>query len=191
MNHHPPQGSKITLHAEDGIQKIIMPHPPKAGSSMFAGIFILFWLGGWYIGFTTALSTIMSGNGGAFLMVWLGLWSLGGLAALYALYRIFSSPVAESLLLDKPYLSLDTGRPPVSGTQHRAGRRRNQSPLAARRKTVRFEKADLKSLKLREAEGGNRLTIDKGRDRIEIAQSATEVEREWLHDYLVANYHLK
>ena len=192
MNHHLPEGSKITILAEDGIQKIVFPHPPKGGSSSFAAIFILFWLVGWYMGFKAALDNIMSGHGGGFLIVWLCAWSLGGLMAIYAVYRIFTPPISESLLLDKPYLTLDTGRPPFTPSQNRPGRHyRNQSPLTAKRKTVRFEKADLKSLKLLETERGNRRTIDKGNDRIEIAASATEVEREWLYHYLLVNYHLK
>jgi len=33
-------------------------------------------------------------------------------------------------------------------------------------------------------------TIDKGSERIEIASSATEIEREWLFEYLKSSYRL-
>ncbi len=57
-----------------------------------------------------------------------------------------------------------------------------------KRKKHEFTHSEIKSLKLRETDSGNRLTIDKGVERIEIATSATEIEREWLYQFLQINY---
>jgi hypothetical protein len=57
-----------------------------------------------------------------------------------------------------------------------------------KRKQYNLNLADITSLKLRETDSGNRLTIDKGAERIELGSSATEVEREWLYEYLHATY---
>ena len=53
-----------------------------------------------------------------------------------------------------------------------------------KRKRIEFIPSDLKTMKLRETDSGNRLTIDKGSERIEIAMAATEIEKEWLFHYL-------
>ena len=52
---------------------------------------------------------------------------------------------------------------------------RSVKNLFPKRKIYHFNKEELKSLKLREFEGGNRLTIDKGVDRIEIAPHLLEI----------------
>jgi hypothetical protein len=58
--------------------------------------------------------------------------------------------------------------------------------IVSRRNRVEF--ADLKSFKLHATKTGNRLTIDNGTKREEIAQGATEVKREWLFNYINKNY---
>jgi hypothetical protein len=45
-------------------------------------------------------------------------------------------------------------------------------------------------LRLRETESGNRLTIDVDAARIDIAPTASEVEREWLARLLAQRYSL-
>ena len=59
-------------------------------------------------------------------------------------------------------------------------------------KRVRLEldRSQLQSLRLRETDNGNRLTFDIGSDRIEIAPTASEVEREWLARLLARRYAL-
>ena len=57
-----------------------------------------------------------------------------------------------------------------------------------KRKVVEFNHSEMSSLKLRETGSGNRLTIDSGSNRVEIAVNATEIEREWLYEYLTSNY---
>jgi hypothetical protein len=46
----------------------------------------------------------------------------------------------------------------------------------------------LQSLHLRETDSGNRLTVDAGATRLDIAQNANEIEREWLYQSLTKRY---
>jgi len=57
-----------------------------------------------------------------------------------------------------------------------------------KREIVEFSSDELKSITLREFEKSNRLTIDSGAKRIELANAASEVEREWLYEYLKSYY---
>lgn len=59
-----------------------------------------------------------------------------------------------------------------------------------RRVRVELERRQLQSLRLRETERGNRLTIDVDAARIDIAPTASEVEREWLARLLAQRYSL-
>ena len=60
----------------------------------------------------------------------------------------------------------------------------------AKRTIVDIDARQLQSLRLRDTETGNRLTVDAGASRLEIARAATEVEREWLYQLLSERYGL-
>lgn len=188
MNGNLPQGSKIEISLIDGYERITVPHDNAGFMRFFIGAFLIFWLGGWFMGFTSAAKEVMSGEGGAFLIFWLGGWTIGGIFAAYFLYRLFRKPIAEQLVLNKPYLSVDSGVPPFKMKFSMTNQKDYWKSLFPKRKRFEFTYDEIKSLKLRETDSGNRLTIDKGSDRIEIATSATEIEREWLFKYLESNY---
>ena len=57
-----------------------------------------------------------------------------------------------------------------------------------RRPRATFSRDALRTLKLRETDRGNRLTIDQTAKRLEIARGATEVDREWLYGMLTERY---
>jgi hypothetical protein len=59
-----------------------------------------------------------------------------------------------------------------------------------KRIVTRIESRSLSTLRLREGDGGNRLTVDAGVERIELAKAATDVEREWLSQVLTERYGL-
>ena len=60
--------------------------------------------------------------------------------------------------------------------------------LFPKRRRLVFGPKELSTLKLRETDAGNRLTIDVGADRIDLASDASEVEREWLFELLQREY---
>ena len=188
MSNTPPQGSKITVDTLNGHQLILVPHGSGGAMKYFIGLFLLFWMGGWFMGFTSAFSQIASGKGGVFLVFWLGGWSIGGIFAGYMIYRLFQKSVPEQLLLNRPSLSLDTGVPPLIIHFGIRSQKEYWKSMFPKRKRIDFTPSELKTMELRETDSGNRLTIDRGFERVEIAAGASEIEREWLFRYLQRNY---
>lgn len=189
MNTILPNSSKIITHFDNGYQTIIIPHKQVGAFRYFIGLFLLFWLGGWAVGWVTAVSSLLN-SVEPFLLFWLLGWTLGGVFAFYMIYRLFRKPVPEQLQLNLPNLTFDTGVPPLDikfGVRYSHSMEYWKS-MFHRRKQIEFTPADLQSLRLRETDSGNRLTIDHGADRIDIATGATEVEREWLYNTLKSAY---
>ncbi|MDP5210982.1 hypothetical protein [Microbulbifer sp. 2205BS26-8] len=188
MSSSPPRGSKIKVDNINDHHLIIVPHGNGSVMRYFIGAFLLFWMGGWFIGFTDAFAQIVSGNGGAFLVLWLGGWSIGGIFAGYMIYRVFRKSIPEKIILNYPSLSLDTGIPPLKINFGFYNQKEYWNSIFPKRKRLDFSSFDLKTLTLRETDSNNRLTIDKDSERIEIAIGASEVDREWLYGYLKENY---
>jgi hypothetical protein len=191
MDLNPPAGSKISMVRKGTDPTIIIP---AASSPMryFTGLFLLFWLGGWALGFTSAASQILSGKANAFIVFWLGAWTLGGIFAAHAAYRSFRPPVPEALGLKRNSVTYDSGIPPVQFGSSWSYKNPKDAWSSAfpRRVRVELDRRQLQSLRLRETESGNRLTIDVDAARIDLAPTASEVEREWLARLLAQRYSL-
>ena len=191
MDLNPPAGSKISIVSEGADPTIIVP---AANSPMryFTGLFLLFWLVMWTMGFRDAASKVLSGNANGFLIFWLCGWTVGGVLAAFSLYRIVRTPVPESLELKRNSVTYDSGIPPFQFNSSW----RYKNPRDAWRSTfpkrvrVDLDRRQLQSLRLRETESGNRLTVDVEADRIDMAPTASEVEREWLARLLARRYSL-
>ena len=188
MNRNLPQNSNISIEMVDGVEKIIIPHAKGGILKYFVGAFLTFWMFGWATGFVTVGSQILAGEGNAFLFFWFAGWSIGGLFAGMTLFKIFRKSIPESLLLNRLNLLLDTGM--ASFNPSISNQEKLWKTLFLKRKQIEFTHKELETLTLRETDLGNRLTIDKGSERIELAISATEVEREWLFEYLKSNYRI-
>ena len=65
---------------------------------------------------------------------------------------------------------------------------RRRRVCICRRSIVTIDRRQLQSLRLRDTDTGNRLTIDAGADRLDLARNAGEVEREWLYRTLAEKY---
>jgi hypothetical protein len=113
-------------------------------------------------------------------------------AALTA-YQIFRPTVPETLQLKRGSVAYDSGVPPFELNKEK---NRNKSfrdywnSLLAKRLRADLDRRQLQTLRLRETETGNRLTIDLGAERLELASHASEVEREWLARLLAKRYGL-
>jgi hypothetical protein len=55
---------------------------------------------------------------------------------------------------------------------------------------VTIGRRDLRSLRLRETDVENRLTVDVASTRVDLGRAASEVEREWLYRVLKERYSL-
>ena len=190
MNLQPPAGSKISIMMDGADPKIVIPYV-GGPARYFIGLFLLFWLGMWTMGFRDAGSRVLSGNANGFIIFWLGAWTLGGVFAVLTLYRAFRPPVPESLELKRNGVSYDSGVPPL---QFDSYRRRNLketwNATFPKRVRIDLDRRQLQSLRLRETDSGNRLTIDVDAARLDIASAASEVEREWLARLLAQRYAL-
>lgn len=191
----PPDGSKISI-SQKGTEPIIIIPQTGSPARYVGGLFLLFWLGGWAAGFSSALGQISAGKGNAFLVFWLGAWTLGGGFAAITAYRLFRPSVPETLALGRNRIAYDGGIAPLELSRFNARGNaksfRNQwAALLPKRTRVEITAQQLQSLRLREADLGNRLTVDVGATRIDLALSASEVEREWLAHYLTHRYGLQ
>jgi hypothetical protein len=180
MDWQPPAGSKISVATDGADPTVVIPNTGGA-SRYFTGLFLLFWLGMWTIGFRDAGSKVISGGANAFLVFWLAAWTLGGIFA-----------VPETLELKRNSVSYDSGVPPLQFDSSWRYKNTRDAWSAAFPKRVRAEldRRQLQSLRLRETESGNRLTVDVDATRIDIVPNASEVEREWLARLLAQRYSL-
>lgn len=184
----PPDGSKISVTTEGTDPVIVVPHGSASAIRYFVGLFLLFWLGGWFVGFSSTISTLAFGKFHLFLVFWLGGWTLAGIAVVVCLYRIFRPSIPGSLRLMLQGVRYDSGIPPFQ--MNPVNQMNSWKSLFPKRTRVDIDRQKLKSLRLRETEAGNRLTVDAGAARLDIAQSASEVEREWLYQVLAKRYSL-
>jgi hypothetical protein len=189
----PPRGSRISVTTEGVNPLIVAPHESGGLMRYFVGLFVLAWLGGWTVGFVSVVRTLSSGGtpsgAYAFLVFWLAAWTLGGVWAVYLAYRAFRPTVPESLKLMPNGVTYDSGVPPLQMyfgyTSNRAWKL-----MFPKRTRVELDRRNLQSLRLRETNDGNRLTVDADALRLDIAQSASEIEREWLYELLSKRYSL-
>jgi hypothetical protein len=189
MELNPPAGSQIAIRYDDVDPTIVIPAKASA-SRYFGGLFLLFWLGGWAFGFKSASAQLMEGKGGYFLVFWLGGWTVGGIFAALMAYRILRPTMPETLRLKRGSVEYDSGIPPLELNTYRTNTssRDYWNSLLSRRVRASLDRQLLQTLRLRETETGNRLTVDLGAQRLELASQASEVEREWLARLLARRY---
>jgi hypothetical protein len=189
MDPNPPAGSQIAIRYDHADPTIVIPAKASA-SRYFGGLFLLCWLGGWAFGFKSASTQLMEGKGGFFLVFWLAGWTVGGILAALTAYRILRPTVPETLRLRRGSVEYDSGIRPLELNRYRenASSRDYWNSLLSRRVRASLDRQLLQTLRLRDTETGNRLTIDLGTRRLELASQASEVEREWLARLLARRY---
>lgn len=184
----PPAGSKISVSTVGADEVIVIPHVGGSIMRYLVGLFMLFWLGGWSFGFIKVGSEVLSGKANLFAMLWLGAWTVGGLMAVYFLYRLIRPSIPETLTLRANSLVYDSGIAPAQMHFGYANQKEAWNSIFGKRTIVELDKEALRSLQLRDTDFGNRLTVDAGNVRLDLARSATEVEREWLAQILKDRY---
>ena len=190
MDLMPPDGSRISINRDSGDPTIVIPAKRNA-SRYFGGVFLLFWLCGWAFGFVAVSSQLLTGKGNLFSVVWLGGWTIGGILAAFSAYRILRPSAPETLQIRRGSVAYDSGISPLEfGTYQRKSTRDYWNSLLSKRIRTELNRAELQTLRLRETEAGNRLTVDLGAQRIDLALQASEVEREWLARLLARQYGL-
>jgi hypothetical protein len=127
----------------------------------------------------------------AFLFLWFIGWTVGGIRAALALYRLLRPSVAETLHLAAHGVMYDSGiRPPQGDDAGHASLKEAWKAALPKRVRVEIDRRALQSMRLRETDDGNRLTVDVDGQRLDIGKSASEIEREWLYRLLAKRYAL-
>jgi hypothetical protein len=189
---NPPEGSKIQIHLESGFHRLIIPHSTGGIMRYLVAAFILFWLGGWAFGWFSAASELLKNKGQGpadlFLISWLGGWTVGGIFVFYFLFRVLRPSVPETIILSQPSITYDSGVAPFQFSFSFRSQMDVWKKLFQKRLRTEFDPIQIQTLKLREFDTGNRLTIDQGNKRLEVAAGASEPEREWLYELLKNEY---
>jgi hypothetical protein len=86
-------------------------------------------------------------------------------------------------------VTYDSGIPPFS-FRYVASQKDAWEQMFPKRTRAELDWRKLQSLRLRETNDGNRLTVDADASRLDIARSASEIEREWLYQLLAQRYSL-
>jgi hypothetical protein len=189
MNPNFGSESNISSTRVDGAEQIVIRHARLGVAHAGGVLFMCFWLIGWAFGEFSVLGQLLSGKAKAgpslFMFVWLCGWTVGGAAVIWTIYRALR-PTPETLTLASNGFLLDTGRPRLPfGRQNLSTKE-----MFGRRRLIEVNRNALSTLQLRVEPGNNRLTVDVGNERIDIAATATEIEREKLYAFLAARYHL-
>jgi hypothetical protein len=188
----PPAGSRVRIKGNDGDPVIVIPGD---GGLMRYGIgaFVLCWLGGWFFGFRSVLTQLLSGTAPGqakgFLLFWLGAWTVGGVFAVIYAYRLLRPSIPETLTLKFDGVIYDSGVPPLR-LDFDAARSERWKSLFPKRTIVELDRRQLASLRLRETDSSNRLTVDANGSRLILAPTGSEIDREWLYRLLAKRYSL-
>jgi hypothetical protein len=194
MTPTPPNGSQMSVRADGGDTVIVIPNQHSRLGRYGAGLFLLFWLGGWTVGLAVVgkqtLSGLVSGHVDIFTMFWLSGATVAEIFVIYFLFRIFRPPVPESLTLKRSGVTYDPGIPPLQSDYRYTNQKDAWKAMFPKRTIVEIDRRQLASLRLRETDSGNRLTVDANASRLDLALNGSEIDREWLYQLLANRYEL-
>jgi len=186
----PPDNSNISVDKRMSQPKIIIDNGSGGILRIFLSLFLICWLGGWAVGWVSTAKQIISGKSGAdfFLIFWICGWTIGGIFAIWFLYRLLRPSIPETLSLETKHIEYDSGIKPFKMSFGFVGMNDYWKQMFPKRRLCTISPTNINTLQLREHSNGNRLTVDVGTDRLELATSATEIEREWLYKILNEKY---
>ena len=190
----PPPHSRIQVRTDLSSCPLLTLPKAKTGLLHYGiAAFLIVWLCGWAAGWLSAAREITTAgragaSGGAFLIFWFAGWTIAGGFAIMCLWKILRPSVPETLILMKPRLIYDSGVQPLPVMWGYGRQTDFWKKMFAKRRRFEFSLAEMATIKLRDTEGDNRLTVDHGPDRVDIGKTLTEVEREWLFTLLREEY---
>src|SRR5262249_37315051 len=105
-------------------------------------------------------------------------------------FRILRPPLPETLRLRPNSIGYDSGLPPFDIKRKPSNQSELWRAMYPERTVIDIDRKSLDTLRLRETDSGNRLTLDVGAKRIDMVAAAGEVSREWLFRVLNDHYRL-
>lgn len=187
-----PAGSIIEERHEPGELILIWKLPTRRLVRLPTAIFLLFWLGGWSVGWFVVFTIIVGGGlpwfAIIFLCCWLGAWTAGGIYAFAVLRVLFRPTRSECISLGFDSFLHDPGWSynPFTGVHSFSNYVVYWKEIFKSRRPIQVPKAELKSFILDHVGERQRLAFDCGANRIEIGAELREPEREWLFQVLEA-----
>lgn len=180
-----PGGSKIKAERTPAGLIIQWKNPDNLLYRFGLGAFLLFWMGGWFTGETTAAQKLISDFQQGkpletFLIFWLCGWTIGGFFVAAYIFKIIKGGGQTELFLGSHELRFKPGGTPVRALY---GVRRTNNPFKALGggSGINTTKQSITKLQIGYAGDRLRLTFDVGAERIEVGEFLTEPEKEWLH----------
>jgi hypothetical protein len=190
----PPTGSKITVRTDDGDPVIVIPYATSGLARYSGGLFLLVWFALWTAGLvavgTKFIVDAFRGHADIFTAFWLVIAIMADVYAGYAVFRIFRPAIPETFRLKRGSLLYDSGVIPPQMTYGYTKYRNRWNPMFAKRTVVEIDRKGLQTLRLRDTDSGNRLTVDANAARLDLAVNSTEIEREWLYQLIADRYTL-
>ncbi|MCL2714639.1 MAG: hypothetical protein FWD68_08690 [Alphaproteobacteria bacterium] len=189
----PPPGSRISVGTDDhGMPVILIPAAPRLSRFLLAIPFLvglLFWCAGEILAAAMIFSGKVHGFRIVFLVIWLLLWTTGGIfGAVFAFWTLRRAQ-PQSLRLLGGAVEFDSGRRPPCLVPEELiwGGVPNYFPRRIRHS---ISLRQMQGLRLRQSDAGTRLIVEIDGEVIEIAKGASDVEREWLAQFVLAHYGL-
>lgn len=189
----PPAGTNIKVDRDMYSMTYSWKNGEKSIGQYGAAAFMLFWLCGWTVGGFVAAREVFSGKdmplfGRLFMLFWLGGWACGEAAVIYVLYNTFKPIKPSKLTLASTYFEYETGTKPYNFNYYKYDRSQGKpnffQSFRNKNKNYRVELKQPVNLHLERIGERQRLTFDVGAERVEIGDTLTEPEREWLHEVL-------
>ena len=190
----PPEGSRIKFEQFISGVKYSWSNAVPAGGSWAVILFLCAWMGGWYFGETTAIRHLFYAENiespQYFLMFWLAGWTLGGLWCAFTIFLFIRPTKPSELTLENHELTYYTGllKPRLSFDNKVKSKNRNKLPsFTGKRYVIPF--SGISNIKLERIDGELKLTIDNNAKRVEIGETLSEPEKEWLCTVLQQDIH--
>jgi hypothetical protein len=180
----------------EGITLYWTPPSPKLvryAIAAFLGFFLCCWAAAGIFPLVQVVAgePEVEGGGSVFLVVWLAFWALGGLMVGWTFWPLVRPARPEAVTLGAGTFRHDPGASPALWMMwpgwtcwYHFERPRSYFDLFRRRNPILVPRSELNGFVLARVGERQRITFDRGADRIEIGADLREPEREWLHAVL-------
>jgi hypothetical protein len=196
MEYDPPIGSQIEIRGGLDETQFVWKQGRKGVVHYLVLAFLLFWFCGWTVGgcmavfvFFVVLIGWIAGEAPVFaplfLFFWLGAWTVGEIVTFKILYFTLRPQKPSVLTLSSKGIAFETGTRSPNLTPTRPQKKFYSSFEEFRNRKFSLALPQIRTVNLGWAGEKQRLSFDYGVERIEIGQSLSEPEREWLYSLLL------
>jgi hypothetical protein len=194
MGYEPPEGSKINIERDINSIRYSWQEGKKSIGHYLMLAFLSFWFCGWTVGGFVAIYMLIVTAVGffidkvpifvpLFILFWMGAWTIGEIVVFKTLYYALKPKNPSVLTLSNRGITFKTGTHSPNLARHNYHKKAFSSKEFKNR-TYGLGTSEVETLKLERTGEKQRLSFDHGTERIEIGETLTEPEREWLYNVL-------